>query len=632
MDKEIEEANKIYNYTARYSFYKLGTSDQEVYHSEINTYMNRKHIGISSFSDFVSIDGSSVKCPNNPNHRIGKNGRDRNGKQRYICKDCGKNFTATTGSLSSCTLQDIDKWITLVLCLLNNKTIEEICKECSISKNTVISWRNKVFEAIESLMSKIKLSDIITADETFVDYNLKGNHSNEFIMPRNSHSRGKQNTQKNHHKNKTCILCAIDSNGHSFSHIIGFGNASAKRVINGFSNKLIVNEKTVLITDGAEVYGKVAEYYNIKNWMKLTTKHYGKKRVPNVQGVYNIQSINSYHNELKRFLHKHRGVSSKYLTGYLLLFDFKKNNKNVDDNFMCKQIIGEMVSLSYASEAEILTKKYFHPVSNGKETETWERKVPFNEQKIYKDWYNKVPINEIKKKYKINKRKIYTVKDKVEKYGLHDKVLASDARANHIRTSKPISERDWQIYLLYNRENMTLSSIGKQYNISAPMVHKIIKYINHCPESIGIQKKKHKKKPLNKPVASQLNQQLYRDFVFLDDPGITLKETYELLARKYELSYLAVRQRLFKIRQRENVLFKNRAWKEERKILDKHSYSEYLYTRNQRILRDYFSLVADNSLKKMKIYQNIADGYCLSVFMIQKIIRFMQQERAPVQA
>ena len=36
------------------------------------------------------------------------------------------------------------------------------------------------------------------------------------------------------------------------------------------------------------------------------------------KGIYNIQHINSYHSQLKRFMRGFNGVSTKYLNNYLV--------------------------------------------------------------------------------------------------------------------------------------------------------------------------------------------------------------------------------------------------------------------------------------------------------------------------
>ena len=61
------------------------------------------------------------------------------------------------------------------------------------------------------------------------------------------------------------------------------------------------------------------------------------------KGIYNIQHINSYHSELKRFLYQFKGVSTKYLNNYLVwnnLINYAKETdaekKNIFVTFVLK--------------------------------------------------------------------------------------------------------------------------------------------------------------------------------------------------------------------------------------------------------------------------------------------------------
>ena len=56
------------------------------------------------------------------------------------------------------------------------------------------------------------------------------------------------------------------------------------------------------------------------------------------QGIYNIQHINSYHSELKRFLYAFKGVSTKYLNNYLIWHNFVNYAKETDEG----EIEGEL--------------------------------------------------------------------------------------------------------------------------------------------------------------------------------------------------------------------------------------------------------------------------------------------------
>lgn len=63
-----------------------------------------------------------VSCAFCKLNNIRKNGRDRNGAQRYTCKQCGRIFSASSGTLSSHTIQNPGKWMQFIVGLLNCET------------------------------------------------------------------------------------------------------------------------------------------------------------------------------------------------------------------------------------------------------------------------------------------------------------------------------------------------------------------------------------------------------------------------------------------------------------------------------------------------------------------------------
>ena len=236
-------------------------------------------------------------------------------------------------------------WTVFVKGLLKGETYKELSRECGVSTTTIRNWRLKVFVALERLAEDVKLSGLIFADDTRIPYNFKGCHGGEFIAPRNSHVRGGQTTMKNHQKNEICVLCAIDANRNSFSRCIGFGTPSGKRLSNGFADKLHVDENTVLITDGAQTYGRTVKDYGIPQWERRVTKKVKGKRFPNTaHGDMHIQIINNYHKRLKEFLVRYHGVASRFLPGYLLLFDYKENHRHLTEDEQAKEILETMAS------------------------------------------------------------------------------------------------------------------------------------------------------------------------------------------------------------------------------------------------------------------------------------------------
>ena len=185
-------------------FYFLSPEQQKKHKNEIDKYFACNEIGATSFDDLLMPLSESetefcVTCPASEFHKVVKNGKNRNGRQRYICKDCHKTFYAVRNSLSSNVNQDISTWIKFIRGMLCQDSLNELSEDCNISKTTALSWRLRVFQALEILSLKTKLSGNIIADDTRLNYNLKGNHAADFIMPRASRSRGGPYSIKNYH-------------------------------------------------------------------------------------------------------------------------------------------------------------------------------------------------------------------------------------------------------------------------------------------------------------------------------------------------------------------------------------------------------------------------------------------------
>lgn len=591
----------------------------------INLLSHQKRVGANTFDELI-CSSESVVCPFDATHEIVKNGKDRNKKQRYKCLDCGKTFSATSQTLSSNTSQSIGKWVEFIFGLFDALTCEQLSEKCKISTTTAWQWRLKIFESLESLQSNFRLSGIVFADDTRVPYNFKGNHGENFIAPRQSRKRGNQNTIKNYQKNSICVLCAIDSKGNSFSKCIGFGTPSGKRLSDGFINKLDVNESMVLVTDGAQSFSRVVKDYAIPKWEKRITITKNGKKYPNMLGQFHIQQINGYHSRLKNYLRHFKSVASRYLPGYLLIFDYMENNKELTKEQMALKILNHMAQLPSSVTLNRLEAKYKIPISNGPEEELWELKVPSKEQKIYIDWVNKMPIKEICSKHNINKRKIYTIKDKVKKYNLHEEIITKRPtllKRGNTPLLKPISDKNWEIFLKCYQEGMSYAGVARLYGLSAQRIHKIVSTVSKRPEaaliksfdetynsSKGIKKLQNEKE--------NLNDTLFRDFKLMYSEETTIKDICIILSQKYNLSYRAVEGRLFRQRQKENKLLSNHAWKEDRKTMIPSEYYTHLKQKHQQIYDDIIEEKRKHPDRTLKdIFKELAEVYGYSISSIE---------------
>lgn len=238
-----------------------------------------------------------------------RNGHRKDGTQRYRCKSCGRSFIATTNSIISGTKKDLSTWERYIDCMMNGLSLEKTASTCGINKNTAFAWRHKILDALQNMADEVTLDGIIEADETFFALSYKGNHSKSrsFVMPRIPHKRGHATHIRGLSKEKVCVPCAVNRNGLSIAKISNVGRVSTKDLHQIYDGRF--TEDATLVTDKLNSYRR----FSTANGIDLVQLKSGKSK----KGLYNIQHINSYHSQLKRFMMGFNGVATKYLNNYL---------------------------------------------------------------------------------------------------------------------------------------------------------------------------------------------------------------------------------------------------------------------------------------------------------------------------
>ena len=107
-------------------------------------------------------------------------------------------------------------------------------------------------------------------------------------------------------------MTAIDRNKSSFTKPVGFGGLEKDDVI--LLQRHLVKD-SVLTTDGNRTYRNLHD-------IKLKSLKFGKTE----NKVYHLNTINSFHSHLKKFMIRFNGVATKYLDYYVEYF------KNIKDN------------------------------------------------------------------------------------------------------------------------------------------------------------------------------------------------------------------------------------------------------------------------------------------------------------
>ncbi len=275
----------------------------------------------------------------------------------YICKACNKKFSLNQNSICSGTNKDSLTWMQVLYCLLEHYTVDRSCHYCGIAPETYYYIRTRLFYAMQILLDEIKLYGLIQCDNTFIHTSYKGRDlkDEEYpegsifdeinYIPRAARKRGGGYSYANKNANAICIYAAVDNYGHCIVRYAGIGSATATKLERAvpFSRYL----KEVPSKDPFPLTAKEpnTEKYDAKETLMVSDKeaaigkYAGKMGIPFEAHVYrkdgkqmtlgkdshNIQRVNALHRRLKDFLRKTNYVSTKYLPGYLVFFEFIEN-------------------------------------------------------------------------------------------------------------------------------------------------------------------------------------------------------------------------------------------------------------------------------------------------------------------
>jgi len=229
-----------------------------------------------------------------------------NSKQRYRCKDCGRTFSTTSESVLSGTHKSLSAWERDIECMLDGLSIRKSAEECGISLQTSFVWRHKILDALSRMMEKeTSLKGVIEADETFFRVSYKGRKKE---MPRPSYRRGTKASKRGLSRQQVCVPCAIDRSNSVLSKICNLGKISTRELTAFYEGKVEVG--AIFCTDSEKSY----KGFTSSKEYKLVQIESGKHK----KGIYHINHINAYHNNLKQFIYRFRGVATKYLNNYLV--------------------------------------------------------------------------------------------------------------------------------------------------------------------------------------------------------------------------------------------------------------------------------------------------------------------------
>ena len=178
-------------------------------------------------------------CPHCSSELISKNG-----KQRYICKDCKRTFTDFTNSAVYRSKKSLDKWLKYAKCMIMGLSIRKSAKIVGINIATSFFWRHKILDCISAFLGTGHVDGLIEADEVFFAERFKGTKT--INMPRESHKRGKSIKKRGISKEQICVATALDRQGNLIIEPLCKGRMTYKELENLYKGYAQISTNLIL--------------------------------------------------------------------------------------------------------------------------------------------------------------------------------------------------------------------------------------------------------------------------------------------------------------------------------------------------------------------------------------------------
>ena len=302
-------------------FRQMNTSEQQTVLSQLLLIKEGTTSVLKEVQAEASESSHRKECPHCKSANVYKRGKQK-GIQMYQCKECSKWYSETTGT----PLWDIkkkEKWQHYLQCLQQGMSIKKTAKEVGISIQTSFDWRHKILSVLSSQEPE-KLGAVVECDEMELALSNKGDR-NLKRKPRKRGTYFKRNDGGKQNVTTVQVVTAVDRDGNKYLRAVKSKRLTGKQIKKAIGKKL--DKDTTLITDEHPSYKK---FVKTKADVKHKTVN-AKEHVNQSDKTIHLQKVNNTHKQLRDFLSKFNGVSSKYLQNYLNWYAYgRKMNESVN--------------------------------------------------------------------------------------------------------------------------------------------------------------------------------------------------------------------------------------------------------------------------------------------------------------
>jgi len=246
-------------------------------------------------------------CPYCKSPDVKRNGHDGQ-RQRFLCNICHRSFRETTNTIMIYSHFGEAVWKQMISDTIKSVPLKTSAKSLKMSHATAFAMRHKILLAMqdEAQRQPTVLSDVCEIDDTFVLESYKGSKLPQDFW-RASRKHGAVAQKRGISNEYVCISTGIQRKGPAYSMSVTRATPSRDDIDSVFKGHL--GEDVLILCDGGKSYNVLAENYNCS----LMT-------VDSNKGFANINTSNGFHSFIKERYNQFRGVATKYLNRYNVLF------------------------------------------------------------------------------------------------------------------------------------------------------------------------------------------------------------------------------------------------------------------------------------------------------------------------
>jgi transposase-like protein len=192
--------------------------------------------------------------------------------------------------------------------VLASQSVRASARQAGVHRNTAFRWRHRFLQRAQHDQPK-RLNGIAEADEMFMLESQKGARK----LDRPARKRGGRAGKRGISRELDCILVARDRSGQTVDAVVGRGALTAAQLDRHLLPRL--DRQVLLVSDSHGAYRSFARRHGIAH--ETVNLLAGVRVRRGAAGAIHVQNVNAYHQRLRQWLSRFRGVASRYLPNYL---------------------------------------------------------------------------------------------------------------------------------------------------------------------------------------------------------------------------------------------------------------------------------------------------------------------------